>query len=348
MNWNALSGKALEGDLLSRPEAQQVLDAPASETIRLVSAAYEVRRHYFGNRVRLNYLFNAKSGLCPEDCHYCSQSKVSSAPIDKYPLKSVDETLRIAERAVASHAGRFCMVASGRGPTDHELDQFVTNVRAVRAKFPKLEICACLGLLSDGQAEKLKTSGVFAVNHNLNTSERHYSEICGTHTYGDRVDTVQKVQQAGLSACSGALIGMGQSQEDILDLGYALRKMNVESLPVNFLMPIPGTPLAGIYELSPTRCLNILCLYRFLNPKASLRISGGREMHLRSLQSLGLYVANSIFIGDYLTTKGQSADEDLQMIQDLGFEIDRDPTENNPSLNQDLAPLKTIPEVQFK
>ena len=325
MNWNSLSAKSLQGLTLSREESFSVLDAPAGETIRLVAAAYEVRKRYFGNRVRLNYLFNAKSGLCPEDCHYCSQSKLSKAPIDKYPLRSAEETLRMAERAVASHAGRFCMVASGRGPTDAELDQFTQNVRAVREKYPQLEICACLGLLSDGQAEKLKDSGVFAVNHNLNTSERHYEEICETHTYADRVDTVGKVQKAGLSACSGALVGMGETADDILDLGYSLRDLGVESLPVNFLMPIPGTPLSRHYELTPTRCLNILCLFRFLNPKASLRISGGRELHLRSLQSMGLYVANSIFIGDYLTTKGQSAEEDLAMIRDLGFEIEGDP-----------------------
>ena len=326
MNWNHLAAKSLEGLALSRDESRSVLEAPSSETIRLVAAAYEVRKRYFGNRVRLNYLFNAKSGLCPEDCHYCSQSKVSSAPIDKYPLKSVEETLKMAERAVSVHAGRFCMVTSGRGPTDGELNQFVENVQAVREKYPQLEICACLGLLAEGQAEKLKDAGVFAVNHNLNTSERHYGEICETHTYQDRLDTVNKVQKAGLSACSGALVGMGQTAEDLLDLGYALREAQVESLPVNFLMPIPGTPLAGLYELNPTRCLNILCLYRFLNPKASLRISGGREVHLRSLQALGLYVANSIFIGDYLTTKGQAAEADLAMIRDLGFEIDRDPT----------------------
>ncbi len=325
MDWIQLASKSLSGEALTREESRAVLDAPASETIKLVAAAYELRKHYFGNRVRLNYLFNAKSGLCPEDCHYCSQSKNSTAPIDKYPLKSVEETLTMAKQAVDVHAGRFCMVASGRGPSDRELDQFTENVRAVREKYPQLEICACLGLLSDGQAEKLKASGVFAVNHNLNTSERHYGEICETHTYQDRLDTVNKVQKAGLSACSGALVGMGQTADDLLDLGYSLRDAKVESLPVNFLMPIPGTPLSGLYELSPTRCLNILCLYRFLNPRASLRISGGREVHLRSLQSLGLYVANSIFIGDYLTTKGQAAQDDLHMIRDLGFEIEGDP-----------------------
>jgi len=324
MSWNHFTAKSLNGVALTREESRSVLGAPSSETLLLIAAAYDIRKRYFGNRVRLNFLLNAKSGLCPEDCHYCSQSKTSSAPIDKYPWLSVEETLEMADRAVSVHAGRFCMVASGRGPTEGELEKVVTSVKAVRSRHPHLEICCCLGLLSDGQADKLKEAGVDAVNHNLNTSERFYDSICETHTYADRVDTVQKVKQAGISACSGALVGMGESEEDILDLAYALRTMEVESLPVNFLMPIPGTPLEGRYHLTPTRCLNILCLFRFLNPKASLRISGGREIHLRSLQALGLYVANSIFIGDYLTTKGQSAQADLQMIADMGFEIEGD------------------------
>src|SRR5258708_32726109 len=340
MNWNALAGKSLEGVALSRAEGQAILDAPPDQTAALVAAAYQVRHHYFGNRVRLNYLLNAKSGLCPEDCNYCSQSKVSSAPIDKYPWMSVEETVVMAERAVSVHAGRFCMVASGRGPTEGELNQVVKSVKAVREKYPHLEICCCLGLLSNGQARQLREAGVYAVNHNLNTSERYYGEICETHTYADRLDTVQKVKEAGLWPCSGALLGMGERADDILDLAYALRKLEVESLPVNFLMPIEGTPLAGQYHLTPQRCLNILCLFRFLNPKASLRISGGREVHLRSLQALGLYVANSIFIGDYLTTRGQPGEADLAMTRALGFEIEGDtPTAEIP---------KAFPSVVLK
>jgi biotin synthase len=340
MNWNQLAGKSLEGVALTREEGRAILEASADQTIGLVAAAYTVRHRFFGNRVRLNYLLNAKSGLCPEDCNYCSQSKVSTAPIDKYPWLSVEETLQMADRAVSLHAGRFCMVASGRGPTEGELGQVVQSVKAVREKYPHLEICCCLGLLSEGQAEQLKSAGVYAVNHNLNTSERYYDSICETHSYGDRLDTVQKVKSAGLSPCSGALLGMGENAEDILDLAYALRKLEVESLPVNFLMPIEGTPLANQYHLTPTTCLNILCLFRFLNPKSSLRISGGREVHLRSLQSIGLYVANSIFIGDYLTTKGQPADADLAMIRDLGFEIEGDiPTQETP---------KAFPQVVLK
>jgi len=342
MDWNALATKSLEGKALTRPEARDVLEASPVDTIALVAAAYRVRQRYFGNRVRLNYLLNAKSGLCPEDCHYCSQSKVSAAPIEKYPWISVAETIAMADRAVGVHAGRFCMVASGRGPTPGELAQVVECVKAVRSKYPHLEICCCLGLLSEGQAETLKAAGVFAVNHNLNTSERYYGEICETHTYADRVDTVQKVKLAGLSACSGALLGMGETLEDIVDLAYALRDIEVESLPVNFLMPIKGTPLEGCYHLTPTRCLNSLCLFRFLNPTASLRISGGREIQLRSIQSLGLYVANSIFIGDYLTTKGQPAEADLAMIRDMGFEIEGD------SVPSPTSEVQRFPDIIMK
>jgi biotin synthase len=324
MNWTLFASKSLEGIALSREEAHAVLDAGPGETLPLVAAAYQVRQRYFGKRVRLNYLLNAKSGLCPEDCSYCSQSKISSAPIEKYAWLSVEETVAMADRAVNVHAGRFCMVASGRGPSAKEIKHVVECVSAVRAKHPHLEICCCLGLLSPGQAESLKDAGVHAVNHNLNTSERYYGEICETNTYSDRLDTVEKVKKAGLSPCSGALLGMGETQDDVIELAMALRALEVESLPVNFLMPIKGTPLAGRWELTPTRCLNILCLYRFLNSKASLRISGGREVHLRSLQALGLYVANSIFIGDYLTTKGQPAQADLEMIRDMGFEIEGD------------------------
>jgi biotin synthase len=196
--------------------------------------------------------------------------------------------------------------------------------------------------LSGNQAAQLKEAGVYAVNHNLNTSERYYNQICDTHTYADRLDTVQKVKQAGLSPCSGALLGMGETQEDILDLAYSLRELAVESLPINFLMPIEGTPMAGQYHMTPTRCLNILCLFRFLNPKTSLRISGGREVHLRSLQAQGLYVANSIFIGDYLTTKGQPADADLAMIRDLGFEIEGDLVQS-PKSN-----VQSLPAIELK
>jgi biotin synthase len=177
-------------------------------------------------------------------------------------------------------------------------------------------------LLKDGQAEELKSAGVHAYNHNLNTSESFYGEICSTHTYEDRGRTVNKAKNCGLSACSGALFGMGETNDDIVDVAFALKAFEPDSVPINFLIPIEGTPLAGKAELTPQRCLKILALFRLVFPAVEVRIAGGREVHLRSLQPLGLLLANSIFVGDYLTTEGQAASKDLEMISDLGFVVE--------------------------
>jgi biotin synthase len=235
-------------------------------------------------------------------------------------------------------------VASGRGPSDADVEHVCGAVRDVLAALPEAEICACLGLLTAAQGTALKSAGVFAYNHNLNTSESFYGEICGTHTYADRLRTVGIVKRAGLSPCCGALFGMGESDEDIVDVAFELRAAGVDSLPVNFLIPIQGTPLAGRWELTPNRCLKILCLMRLTNPASELRIAGGREHHLKSLQPMGLLVANSIFIGDYLTAKGQRPEDDLQMIRDLGFEILNAADHRRPGDARDGVPLKTRDE----
>jgi biotin synthase len=297
------------------------LNWPDEDVLTLLSAAFRVRLKHFGRKVKMNFLVNIQSGLCPEDCHYCSQSKISKADIEKYRLMSPEEVSAAAEKAVALKASRLCMVASMRGPSDRDIESVAAAVREVKEKYPQLELCACLGLLKDGQAAALGEAGVDAYNHNLNTSESHYGKICSTHTYQDRVDTVEKSRCEGLSACSGALFGMGEKEDDVLDVAYRLREMGVDSIPVNFLIPIKGTPLVGREDLTPVKCLKILCLFRFLCPDKELRIAGGRELQLRSLQPLGLYAANSLFIGDYLTTEGQAPSHDVQMIRDMGFEI---------------------------
>jgi len=321
MDWNRLAEAALAGDAISPEEARAVLAAPEDELLPLLAAAARVRRAHFGTTVKLNFLLNIKSGLCPEDCHYCSQSAVSTAGIARHPILPLPDILAAADRAVRVKAARFCVVASGRGPSDREVDALAESVRAVRAAHPDLEVCACLGLLKDHQAERLREAGVFAYNHNLNTSERFYAEICGTHTFQDRVATIERAKAVGLSPCAGALFGMGEGPEDVIALAYRLRDLGIDSIPINFLIPIPGTPLAGRLALGPRECLKILCLFRLLNPATEIRIAGGREVQLGWLQPLGLYVANSIFVGDYLTTKGQSPQADFAMIRDLGFSI---------------------------
>lgn len=320
-DWQRVADLALAGEVLSREQARAVLDAPDAELLDQLAAAYRVRRATWGNRVRLHFLLNAQSGLCPEDCHYCSQSKISAADIEKYPMLAQERIMEAADRAAALKAGTLCMVISGRSPGETVFGKVLDAVRAVREKHD-LKICACLGLLDAGQVQRLKAAGVETINHNLNTSERFTPEVVSTHTFGDRVDTVQAVKDAGMKTCSGGILGMGETDDDIIDLALSLRELDVKSVPVNFLIPVAGTPFADVRALDPRRCLRILALYRFLLPTQEIRISGGREVHLRSMQVMGLYPANSIFIGDYLTTQGQTARDDLKMIEDAGFVLE--------------------------
>jgi len=234
---------------------------------------------------------------------------------------SKEKLLESAKQAKAAGAVRFCIVNSGRGPTHKEIDQIAEVVREIKSEV-EINICCSLGLMEEDKVRTLKAAGVERINHNLNTSERHHPNICTTHTYQDRVGTVNNVKSVGLSSCCGGIMGMGETDEDIIDLALALRDLGVDSIPLNFLHPIEKTPFAGIHTLTPQRCLKILCLFRFVNPDKELRIGGGRELNMRSLQPLSLYPANSLFVNGYLTTPGQAATETHQMIADLGFEIE--------------------------
>jgi biotin synthase len=305
----------------TRDEALAVLTSPDEELLSLLAAAYRVRRAAFGNKVKLNLLLNAKSGVCPEDCGYCSQSIVSTAPIPKYSLLSQDVIVAGAREAWERRAGTYCIVASGRGPSARELREVTAAVRQIKEELP-MKVCACLGLLTEDQARDLHAAGVDRYNHNLNTSADHYGRITTTHTYDDRVRTIEAVKAAGISPCSGVITGMRETDDQLVDVAFALRALDADSIPVNFLHPIDGTPLEGVRELDPRRCLKVLCLFRFVCPTKEIRVSGGREVNLRSLQPLALYPANAIFIGDYLTTAGQDAEDDYRMISDLGLEIE--------------------------
>ncbi|MEL6440635.1 MAG: biotin synthase BioB [Cyanobacteria bacterium J06621_8] len=321
LDYRAIAELALSGELIDRTTAHQVLNAPDVMFLEQLAAAYKVRHHYWSNRVRLHFLLNAKSGLCQEDCNYCSQSKISTAEIEKYPLIAQSKILAAADRAANLKAGTFCMAISGRSPSESVFNSVLEAFQEVKQKHD-LKICACLGLLDEAQTKRLAEVGVDRVNHNLNTSENHHEHICSTHTYRDRVTTIKNVQQAGITTCSGGILGMNETDDDVIDLAYALRDLNVTSVPINFLIPIPGTPLGDVDQLNPRRCLRILNLFRFILPRQEIRIAGGREVHLRSLQVMGLYSANSIFVGDYLTTLGQAASSDLAMIRDAGFVLE--------------------------
>ena len=321
-HWEALADRALEGQTPTRDEAFAVLRSDDRELLPLLHAAFRVRQEHFGLMVKLNMIVNAKSGICPEDCGYCSQSIVSTAAVPKYSMLDRATIVAGGHEAWARKAGTYCIVASGRGPSARELREVTAAVRQIKRELP-MKVCACLGLLTDDQALQLREAGVERYNHNLNTSASHHGRITTTHTYEDRLQTIAAVKQAGISPCAGFIAGMGETDEQIVDVAFALRELDADSIPINFLNAIPGTPLEGMDELNPRRCLKILALMRFVCPSKEIRVAGGREVNLRSLQPLALYPANAVFVGDYLTTAGQAAEEDWQMLEDLGFEIER-------------------------
>lgn len=316
-----LATAVLDGTPASPTDALAVLQSHDDELLDVVAAAGRLRREHFGNTVKVNYLVNLKSGLCAENCNYCSQALGSTAEILTYTWLKTDEALAQATAGLRGGASRVCMVSSGRGPTDRDVERVADMVGVIKSEHPQAEVCACLGLLKEGQAERLRSAGVNAYNHNINTAESHHDQVVQTHTYADRVDTIEKAKKAGLSSCSGLIAGLGETDEQLVEALFALRELGAESVPVNFLMPFDGTPYENTWELSPTRCVRILAMARFVCPDREIRIAAGREMHLRSLQGLALHVANSLFLGDYLTSEGQDAAADLDLIRDHGFVV---------------------------
>jgi len=317
--WNKLAAAVLDGATLSADLALSVLRSPDHELLDLLAAAYRVRHHYHGNRVALNFLINAKSGRCGEDCGYCSQSRVSNADIPRYNLVEPETLLDGARLAAERKAKTYCTVLSGRAPTERELDVIAEVAPQIKSKY-QLAVCLSPGFLTREQAERLKACGVDRINHNLNTSRRFYPTICSTHDYDDRLATLDAVRAAGMEICSGGIVGMGETDEDVVELALRLGNLRVEAQPINFLLPIPGTRMEGVRRLNPRYCLKVLCLMRLTNPPCELRIAAGREEHLGPLQPLGLYPASSIFVGDYLTCAGQPPEDDYHMIESLGFE----------------------------
>lgn len=316
-----LADQVLEGKEVTNEEALSILECPDDDVLLLMHGAFQIRKKYYGKKVKLNMIMNAKSGLCPENCGYCSQSSISTAPINTYRMVNKDTILEGAKRAHDLNVGTYCIVASGRGPSNKEVDHVVEAVKEIKDSYG-LKICACLGLLKPEQAKRLKEAGVDRYNHNINTSASNHANITTSHTYDDRVNTVEMVKESGMSPCSGVIVGMKETKQDVVDMANSLKALDADSIPVNFLHAIDGTPLQGVKELNPLYCLKVLALFRFINPTKEIRISGGREVNLRSLQPFGLYAANSVFVGDYLTTAGQEESDDYKMLRDLGFEVE--------------------------
>jgi biotin synthase len=323
--YQSLADSAIEGELPPQGTCLQILKDPGVELLPLLAAAYTVRKHFHGKEVTVHIINNVSNGLCTEDCNYCPQSKSSTAGITPHPEKTAEEIIAEAKQAYEAGAHRYCMVYAGRRPGRQKTERIAGLVRSIKARYP-IEVCVSAGIMDEDATRLLKEAGLDRLNHNLNTAPGRYSTICTTHTFADRLNTLKAARKAGLEVCSGIIAGMGETAGELVELALMLRDLEAKSIPVNFLLPIAGNRLEIARDLSPRYCLRILCLFRFLNPRAEIRTAAGREFHLRSLEVMSLYPANSLFMDGYLNTRGKSRQDTLQMIIDAGFTIKSDKT----------------------
>ncbi len=319
-----LKKKVLAGGEITFDEAERLSNLPAAELPSFLNAANSIREKYRGNIINLCAITNAKSGNCPEDCAFCSQSSHHNADIPEYPLISAGEILSRAREAAKVKTNRFCIVISGRGISESsELNTICEAIRKIKNEFPNLKIDASLGFISKEGIRRLKDAGLTRYNHNLETAKSHFSSVCTTHKYEDRAATVRDLKEAGLEVCCGGIFGLGENPKQRLELAFALRELDVDCIPINFLNPIPRTAFQNNPPLQPLELLKMVAIYRFILPKKEIRICGGRQVNLRSLQPLIFTAgADAIIIGNYLTTKGSPPEEDLKMIEDMGLKVD--------------------------
>jgi biotin synthase len=316
-----LGEKVLTGEALDQAEAARLAEMNGPEQLfDLISWANKIRLRFKGATVDLCAIVNAKSGRCSEDCSFCAQSSHYPTEAPHYPLLEVEEMLDAAQKAFASRAGRFGIVTSGRslsGPG--ELDKVCRVISILQAR-GEISPCASLGLLTPEMIKALKEAGLASYHHNIETAPSFYRSICTTHPFEARVKTVRAAKEAGLRICSGGIFGLGETREQRVEMAFTLRDLEVDSVPINFLNPIPGTPLGSRPTLAPLECLQTIALFRFILPEADIRTCGGREKGLRTLQPL-MYPAgcNGTMIGNYLTTEGRNPEVDIQEIQDLGL-----------------------------
>jgi biotin synthase len=313
--------KSLGGETLTRQECHAVLDCPSDLLEELSRCVYEVRRKYKGNKVSVQILTNAKSGNCSQNCAYCAQSAISRANIEKYPLIPFEILAEHSSIGEKNGIGRHCIGLSGMRFSDGQIDDFCAHIQRLGVKTP---ICCSIGFLTREQAQKIKDVGITRINHNLNTSRNFYPNICTTHTYDERRTNIKMLQSLGFEICTGGIVGMGETDDDVIDMLFDVREIGPESVPINFLVPIPGTPLAGVNmeKLTAEYCVKVLMLTRFLNPKADVRCAAGREIYIKNMHIPMFRAVNSIFAAGYLTTAGEGIANTIQLIRDCGFEYE--------------------------
>ena len=308
-----------EDPVLTREEAIEILNTPDENLDELIARAEKLRRKYKGNHVSIHILTNARSGNCSQDCAYCAQSCRSKADIDKYKWVADEKLYADNDFVNEHHLSRHCIGLSGMKFTDAEIEELAEKIRKMKEQGTHL--CCSIGFLTEKQAKMLKDAGLDRINHNLNSSRSFYHNICTTHTFEQRVENIHMLQRLGFEICSGGIVGMGESKEDIVDMLLELREIQPEALPINFLLPIKGTPLgdADTSGLTTEYCLKVLCLARLLVPKTDIRCAAGREVYFKGQEKKLLSVVDSIFASGYLTEGGQSIDGTLKTITDAGF-----------------------------
>jgi len=314
---------AEEGDLLGRDDALRLLEAAEADPWPVWRAADRVRRRFRGRAVHLCSIAAVTVGRCGEDCRWCAQSAHWATGVEPRGLPPVDELVRAAQSADAAGAGHFGLVSSGGRLPDDAFEGVLEAARAIRQR-TAVEVCGSFGTLTPDRARRLAEAGFHRYNHNLETSERHFPRVCTTHTWQDRVDGARTARAAGLELCSGVLFGIGETDADRVDAALAVRGLEPTVVPINILHPIPGTPLADAAPLAPMKILSLIAMVRLLLPRPIIKVAGGREHNLRDLQGLAFLAgADACLIGNYLTTAGRPAEDDLAMIRDLGLEVVR-------------------------
>ena len=318
-----LKEKAFQG-LIAEDDAMALYEEGVKNPFTLMAHAAEIRDRFKGKVVSLCSIINAKSGICPENCRFCAQSAHYETQAPTYPLVSAEEMLKQAGHAKEAGAHYFGIVTSGTSVAKEE--EWQTIFEAVDG-MNRIGIrpCGSLGMLTREQARRLKEAGLFRYHHNLETSRSFFPNICSTHEYDEDTETVRAAKEEGLSVCSGGIIGLGESMEQRVEMAMTLRELAVDSVPINILNPIPGTPLGGNESLSPLEVLLTISLYRFILPRTDIKLCGGKEKNLRQLLPLGIIAgANSLMTGDYLTTEGRDTARDIEMIRDLGLSVQAD------------------------
>lgn len=310
----------LSGNLITKKEAFDITRITDDDVFALFVSANKIRSHFRGNRIELCSILNAKSGACPEDCSFCAQSSKSSASIHVYPLVNKEMIIQKAKEAKDWGIKRFSIVTSGKRLSKEDLSTIIDTIPIIRNM--GLLPCASLGLLKEKDFLLLKEAGLDRYHHNLETSERFFPSVCSTHGYKDKIETIKAAKLSGLSVCSGGIFGMGETWEDRINMAFTLRDLNVDSVAINFLIPIKGTALANMPLLHPFEALKIVSLVRYILPQKEIRICGGRLQILGEFNSMiFLSGADGILTGNYLTTNGRNTEEDLKLIKTYGLTI---------------------------